>query len=117
MRASPIGSAFESEEIVLLEARSCAEVSRDHPEGIKGSQATALAVFMAKHGESKATIRHEIRQSFRYNLHPRIEEIRPNYQFGVSCQGCVPEVILAFYGSIYPLRTCTPSIGNHSSNV
>ena len=99
MRVSPIGYAFSSIDAVLSEAQKSAEVSHDHPEGIKGAQAIALAVFLARTGESKQTIRQEITDRFGYNLDRTLNEIRPYYKFDVSCQGSVPEAILAFLES------------------
>lgn len=99
MRVSPIGFAFNDVESVLLEAKRTAEVSHNHPEGIKGAQATALAVFLARQGESKEGIRRQITQLFGYDLNRTIEEIRPSYHFDVSCQGSVPEAIIAFLDS------------------
>ncbi|SEL94068.1 ADP-ribosylglycohydrolase [Syntrophus gentianae] len=99
MRASPIGFAFSTAEIVLEEARKSAEVSHNHPEGIKGAQAAALAVFLARTGKSREEIRKEIGGRFAYNLDRTVDEIRPNYRFDVSCQGSVPEAIIAFLDS------------------
>ncbi|MBE7555476.1 MAG: ADP-ribosylglycohydrolase family protein [Anaerolineales bacterium] len=99
MRVSPVGFAFDTADSVLVEAKRSAEVSHDHPEGIKGAQAAALAVFLARQGEAKESIRQEISQRFGYNLARTIEEIRPAYRFDVSCQGSVPEAIIAFLDS------------------
>jgi len=99
MRVSPIGFAFSKIEEVLSEAQKSAEVSHNHPEGIKGAQATALAIFLARTGENKEYIRKEISERFGYNLRRTINDIRPNYRFDVSCQGSVPEAIIAFLDS------------------
>lgn len=99
MRVSPIGLAFDSVERVLREAQLSAEVSHNHPEGIKGAQATALAVFLARTGAGKEAIRHEITQRFGYDLNRTITKVRPRYGFDVSCQGSVPESLLAFLDS------------------
>jgi ADP-ribosylglycohydrolase len=99
MRVSPVGWAFGTAEQVLDEAKRSAEVSHNHPEGIKGAQATALAVFLARSGESKATIRGEITRRFGYDLNRTIDQIRPAYRFDVSCQGSVPEALIAFLES------------------
>lgn len=96
MRVSPVGFAFDSMEDVLKEAKKSAEVTHNHPEGIKGAQATALSVFLARTGKKKEYIRHEISNRFNYNLNRSVDEIRPYYGFDVSCQGSVPEAILAF---------------------
>lgn len=99
MRVSPVGFAFDDAGSVLLEAKRSAQVSHNHPEGIKGAQATALAVFLARTGKSKEQIRNEIGMRFGYNLDRRIDDIRPTYHFDVSCQGSVPEAIIAFLDS------------------
>jgi len=99
MRVSPVGFAFNSIEDVLAEAKKSAEVTHNHPEGIKGAQATALAVYLARKGKSKAEIRREISERFAYDLNRTIDEIRPDYNFDVSCQGSVPEAIIAFLES------------------
>ena len=99
MRVSPIGFAFESQDDVLLQARNSAAVTHNHPEGIKGAQAVAIAIYLARIGKSKAEIKQEIQTRFRYDLNRRLDEIRPQYQFDVSCQGSVPESIIAFLAS------------------
>lgn len=96
MRVSPVGFAFTSRQDVLDEARKTAEVTHDHPEGIKGAQAVALAVFLAHNNYDKKHIKEEIEQTFQYDLSRTIEQIRPNYSFEVSCQKSVPESIIAF---------------------
>jgi len=99
MRVSPVGFAFSTVETVLSEAQKSAEVSHNHIEGIKGAQATALAIFFSRTGESKENIRKEMSERFGYNLKRTIDEIRPHYRFDVSCQGSVPEAIIAFLDS------------------
>lgn len=99
MRTSPVGSALGSMQFVLQDAEKSAAVTHNHPEGIKGAQATALAVFMGRQGKSKADIRRAISDKFDYNLNRNIEEIRLNYLFDVSCQGSVPEAMIAFLHS------------------
>ncbi|GAB4425546.1 MAG: ADP-ribosylglycohydrolase family protein [Anaerolineae bacterium] len=96
MRVSPVGWAFDSADAVLAAAERSAAVTHNHPEGIKGAQATALAVFLARTGHDKAAIKTEIETRFGYNLSRRLDDIRPGYQFDVSCQGSVPEAIIAF---------------------
>ena len=96
MRVSPVALACDSVEHVLGEAERSAAVTHDHPEGIKGAQAAALAVFLARAGTSKAEIRRELTDRFGYDLSRTIDEIRPTYRFDVSCQGSVPEALIAF---------------------
>lgn len=99
MRVSPVGFAFDSVDAVLREAEKSAAVTHDHPEGIKGAQAVALAVFLARTGASKEHIRGEISNRFGYDLDRTLDEIRPHYSFDISCQGSVPESIIAFLES------------------
>ena len=99
MRVSPVGFAFDSIEDVLREAEKTAAVTHNHPEGIKGAQATALAIFLARKEADKSEIRSQIQHRFQYNLDRSIDDIRPYYVFDVSCQGSVPESILAFIES------------------
>jgi ADP-ribosylglycohydrolase len=99
MRVSPVGFAFDSIEKVLLEAKKSAEVTHDHPEGIKGAKACALAVYLARTGADKHEIRKEISGRFGYDLNRTIDQIRPAYSFDISCQGTVPEAIIAFLDS------------------
>jgi ADP-ribosyl-[dinitrogen reductase] hydrolase len=99
MRVSPVGFACETAGQVLEEAWRSAEVTHNHPEGIKGAQATALAVFLARTGCGKDGIRAEISERFQYDLTRTVEQIRPAYTFDPSCQGTVPEAIIAFLDS------------------
>lgn len=99
MRVSPVGFACDSADEVLHEARRSAECTHNHPEGIKGAQATALAVYLARTGADKATIRTEITGRFGYDLSQTIDEIRPDYKFDMTCQGSVPQAIIALLDS------------------
>ena len=99
MRVSPVGFAFDTETEVLAEAKRSAEVTHNHPEGIKGAQATALAIFMAKNGNDKPSIKAEISERFEYDLDRTLDDIRLRYCFDVTCQGSVPESIIAFLES------------------
>lgn len=99
MRVSPVGFAFPSEAEALQHAKLSAEVSHNHPEGIKGAQATALSVFLAKTGVTKSKIRERISADFGYDLNRTVDDIRPGYAFDISCQGTVPESIIAFLDS------------------
>jgi ADP-ribosylglycohydrolase len=99
MRVSPVGFAYPGLDEVLLRARWTAEVTHNHPEGIKGAQAVAAAIFLARTGNGKGRIRDFIEKKFGYDLTPTIEDIRPSYRFDVSCQGSVPQAIIAFLDS------------------
>lgn len=99
MRVSPVGFAFDTVDDVLAEAKRSAAVTHNHPEGIKGAQATALAILLARQGVDQAAIREEISRRFGYDLNRSVAEIRPAYRFNESCQGTVPEAIIAFLES------------------
>jgi len=96
MRVSPVGFAFSTEDEVLEQARLSAEITHNHPEGIRGAQATALCVFLARTGHDKSAIKVYITDRFGYDLDRSVDEVRPSYSFDVSCQGSVPEAIIAF---------------------
>ena len=99
MRVSPVGFAFDSLQEVLAAARQSAQPTHNHLEGIKGAQATATAIYLARSGANKDDIRSELSDRFKYNLDRNLDRIRPNYSFDVSCQGSVPESIIAFLES------------------
>jgi ADP-ribosylglycohydrolase len=99
MRVSPVAFAYDMLDEVLLRARWTAEVTHNHPEGIKGAQATAAAVYLARKGSDKAAIRAFIERKFGYDLSGSVAELRPHYKFDVSCQGSVPPALLAFLDS------------------
>lgn len=99
MRVSPVGFAFDSYEEVLKQAEKSAVVTHNHPEGIKGAQAVALAIFLARQGADKDSIRASIAARFGYDLSASLAEIRPGYRFDVSCQGTVPPALTAFFES------------------
>jgi ADP-ribosylglycohydrolase len=96
MRVSPVGLYAKTLDEALKLAAVTASVSHNHPEGVKGAQAIAASVFLAKEGKSKAEIKAYVENTFGYNLDRTIDEIRPSYEFDVSCQGSVPEAIIAF---------------------
>jgi ADP-ribosylglycohydrolase len=99
MRVSPVGFAFDTLEEVLTTSRESAEVTHNHPEGIKGAQAAAAAIFLARKGADKNEIRGEIQRRFGYSLQRTLNEIRPDYFFDETCPGTVPVAITAFLES------------------
>jgi ADP-ribosyl-[dinitrogen reductase] hydrolase len=99
LRVSPIGMVCRTLPEVLEEARRNASVSHSHPDGIKGAQAVAAAVFLARNGRTKEEIRSCIESEFSYNLHKTIEDIRQDYHYDQSCQSSVPESLIAFFDS------------------
>ena len=98
MRASPCGLLASSLEEALELAQISSEVTHDHPEGIKGAQATAAAVYLAKTRHSREEIRDYIHENF-YPMDRTLDEIRPGYRFEATCQRSVPEAIIAFLES------------------
>ncbi len=99
MRVSPVGFAYDSTDLVLEEARRSASVTHNHPEGIKGAQATALAVYLARGEVPKDKIRDRLQEHFGYDMERLVDQIRPGYSFDVSCQGSVPEALISFLDS------------------
>jgi ADP-ribosylglycohydrolase len=96
MRVSPIGWAFNDIETVLSKAKESAEITHNHPEGIKGAQATALAIYLCRQNKTKDEIKSEIEKRFSYDLNLDLEDLRKNYNLDVSCQGTVPQAIFTF---------------------
>jgi ADP-ribosylglycohydrolase len=99
MRVSPVAHAFKHENEMLDHAKRSAECTHNHPEGIKGAQATALAIFMARNKASKQEIREAISVRYGYDLSRQIEDIRPTYRINLTCPGSVPEALIAFLDS------------------
>ncbi len=96
MRVSAAGWLYDTLEETRRMARHTAQVTHDHPEGIKGAEATACAIFLARTGSGKEKIREYIRREFGYGLTRTCDEIRPGYRHVESCQETVPEAITAF---------------------
>lgn len=96
MRVSAAGWLYDDLATVLRMAKLSAEVTHNHPEGIKGAQATAAAIFLARTGSIKAEIKQYITETFGYDLSRTCDEIRPGYRHVESCQETVPEAITAF---------------------
>ena len=96
MRVSSVGWLFDTLEETRHVARLTAEVSHNHPEGIKGAEATASAIFLARIGKNKDEIHDYIVKEFGYDLSRTCDEIRPSYHHMESCQQTVPEAITAF---------------------
>jgi ADP-ribosylglycohydrolase len=95
MRVSPVAYAYGTLGEVLHHAERTAAVTHDHPEGIKGAQATAAAVFLARTGADKAEIKRFVEGRFGYDLSTPLGVIREDYLFDVSCQGSVPQSLIA----------------------
>ena len=99
MRVSAAGWLYDSLERTREVARATANVTHNHPEGIKGAEATASAIYMARNGFSKEEIKEYIEREFHYNLDRTLDEIRPGYHMDETCQRTVPEAIIAFLES------------------
>ena len=99
MRVAAAGWLFDTLDKTLEMAKVTAEVTHNHPEGIKGAQATAAAIFLARTGHSKPEIKRYVEQTFGYDLNRTCDEIRPHYRHVETCQQTVPEAIIAFLES------------------
>ena len=99
MRVSTAGWLFDTLDKTLEMAKVTAEVTHNHPEGIKGAQATAAVIFLARTGHSKPEIKQYVEQTFGYDLNRTCDEIRPYYCHVETCQQTVPEAIIAFLES------------------
>ena len=99
MRVSPVGWALDSLDATLAAAAESAAVTHNPPEGIKGAQATAAAVYLARTTHDKQLIRREITDRFHYDLGRTVDGLRPDYRFNETCQGTVPEALICFLES------------------
>jgi ADP-ribosylglycohydrolase len=99
MRVSPVGWAFDSEARVEREAGRSASCTHDHPEGIKGAQAIATAVLLARHGADCGELRRRISERYGYDLGGTVDDIRPGYHFDPTCLGTVPAALIACFDS------------------
>ena len=99
MRTSSIPYLVEDHAKCLELAKTVAETTHNHPEGIKGAQAITDMIWMARHGYDKATMKHEIETKYEYDLNFSLDEIRPYYSKDVTCQGSVPQAIVAYLES------------------
>jgi len=99
MRVSPVAWWFNTLKEVESAAKDSALVTHSHPEGIKGAQATAACIYLARTGASKEEIKNYIEKSYAYDLSRSLAAIRPDYSYDITCQGSVPEAIIAFLES------------------
>ena len=96
MRVSPCGLAAGSLEEAMILSRRVTEITHNHPEGLKGAEAVAVAVYLAKVGKNKEQIRNYVAQNY-YEINFRLDDIRESYGFDESCQGSVPQALAAFF--------------------
>lgn len=99
MRVSSVGALYDNLHEVLKYAKLTAEVTHNHPEAIKGAQAVAHAIYLARNTSDKFVIKDIISKKYGYNLNRKLEDIRPTYFHDTSCQNSVPEAIIAFLES------------------
>ena len=99
MRASSVGWLYDSLSRTREVARWTAEVTHNHPEGVKGAETVASAIYLGRMGHSKEEIKAYITQEFGYDLTRTLDEIRPTYSMDATCPGSVPEAIIAFLES------------------
>jgi ADP-ribosylglycohydrolase len=119
MRISAAGWAFDDLDTVLKKAEEFTAVTHNHPEGVKGGQAAAAAIFLARTGKSKEEIRRSVETQFGYDLSRHVDEIRPGYTYDISSQGTVPQAIRAFLDATDfedALRTAI-SLGGDSDTI
>lgn len=119
MRVSPVAYVASSLEECLELAKITAEVTHNHPEGIKGAQAIASAAYLYRQGKSKEEIKAYITDTFAYNLDFTLDSIRPRYYFDVSCQGSAPQAIVAFLegNTFEEVARLAVSIGGDSDTI
>lgn len=96
MRVSPVAFYAHSLQEALGLAKISAEVTHNHPEGIKGAQAIASSIYLARHGATKREIKSYVEENFHYDLSRQLDDIRPTYSYDMSCQHTVPQALLAF---------------------
>ena len=99
MRVSAVGWLYATLERTREVAIYTSEITHNHPEGIKGAEATASCIFLARMGARKEELKRYVEKEFEYNLNRTLEEIRPTFHMDESCQGTVPEAIIAFLES------------------
>lgn len=119
MRVSPVGLYSRTLDEVLELSKISAEVTHNHPEGIKGAQAIASAIFLLRHGADKAYIKNWITSQYGYDLERKLDDIRETYKFDVSCQGSVPEAIISFLegNSFEEVLRLSISLGGDSDTI
>lgn len=99
MRVSAVGWFFDTLEETERVAAISAAITHNHPEGIKGAQATAASIFLARTGKNKEEIRDYVEKTYGYDLHKSWEYWHPIYGWEDSCQRTVPQAIIAFLDS------------------
>lgn len=96
MRVGPVGWLFDNEEDVRRCARATAEVTHNHPEGIKGAESVAMAIFLSRKGKSKEEIKTYLESTFGYNLHSSYKSVKEEYHYTSQCQVVIPISLMIF---------------------
>lgn len=119
MRVSPVAFYAHSLQEALGLAKISAEVTHNHPEGIKGAQAIASSIYLARHGATKKEIKSYVEEQFHYDLSRQLDDIRPTYSYDMSCQNTVPQALLAFLEGVnFEDVICSAvSIGGDSDTI
>ena len=119
MRVSPVAFYAHSLQEALGLAKISAEVTHNHPEGIKGAQAIASSIYLARHGATKREIKSYVEENFHYDLSQQLDDIRPIYSYDMSCQHTVPQALLAFLegANFEEVIRSAVSIGGNSDTI
>lgn len=119
MRVSPVAFYAHSLQEALGLAKISAEVTHNHPEGIKGAQAIASSIYLARHGATKKEIKSYAEEQFHYDLSRQLDDIRPTYSYDMSCQNTVPQALLAFLegANFEDVMRSAVSIGGDSDTI
>lgn len=119
MRVSPVAFYAHSLQEALGLAKISAEVTHNHPEGIKGAQAIASSIYLARHGATKREIKSYVEENFHYDLSRQLDDIRPTYSYDMSCQNTVPQALLAFLegANFEDVMRSAVSIGGDSDTI
>lgn len=119
MRVSPVAFYAHSLQEALGLAKISAEVTHNHPEGIKGAQAIASSIYLARHGATKREIKSYVEENFHYDLSRQLDDIRPTYSYDMSCQNTVPQALLAFLegANFEEVMRSAVSIGGDSDTI
>ena len=97
MRVSPVAWFVNHDHRVMFLAEKSAGVTHNHPEGIKGAQATAMVIFWARSGVPRNRIRRDLESMFGYDTSVSVDELQKTYQYNETCQRTVPEAFRCFY--------------------
>ena len=119
MRVSPVAFYSHSLQEALGLAKISAEVTHNHSEGIKGAQAIASSIYLARHGATKEEIKSYVEEQFHYDLSRQLDDIRPTYSYDMSCQNTVPQALLAFLegANFEDVMRSAVSIGGDSDTI